>query len=293
MEEDFLFIYRNEDSVICGKHQNAVAEICARYLLEEGIPLIRRFSGGGTVFHDPGNINFSFITTAEDSKVIDFRKYAQPVVAFLNDKGIPAKLNDRHDIILHDKKISGHAAHSKGRRALHHGTLLYNANLDRLRKSLISNKDKFISRAVESVRSSVCNICDEMSGMPEVEKFMEELSGYLSGTFGIEETVDSGNIDPGKTERLIKEKYDDWNWNFGYGPRYSFEVYSALNGELIHLHAVVEDGRFKNLTLQESTTFDAALHKLVGIRHDWLEVFKTLSGHLEEELAIEVTELLF
>lgn len=293
VEEDYLLIYRNENAVVCGKHQNPVAEINSRYLLENNIPLIRRFSGGGTVFHDLGNINFSFITTGVNTKVIDFAKFAKPVIDFLKTIGLQATLSDRNDILLNGKKITGHAAHSKNTRALHHGTILFNADLSVLSASLKSNKDKFKSRAVKSVRSTVTNICDEISADQSIEAFILSLSNYLSDAFLIDEKVDLSESDHDQIVKLEKAKYNDWDWNYAYGPSYSFEVHEKINEGIISAEIEVVKGRISNISFRESSTFETVFNNLIGIRHDLGEINKKLLEELDEKTAVIITNLLF
>lgn len=293
IDEEYLLIYRNQDAVICGKHQNPVAEISSKFLLENDIPLLRRFSGGGTVFHDLGNINFSFITSGESTKVIDFVKYANPVIDYLKSIGLHASLSERNDILLNGKKITGHAAHSKGNRALHHGTVLFNADLGKLSQCLKSNKDRFKSRAVKSVPSKVTNICDEANINLSVNEFISDLVNYLSGVFSIETEVQLSENDITQINTLVENKYRDWNWNFGYGPNYSFEIDEEIGTENMSVSVEVEKGIISKISFNESSTFDPVIKKLLGIRHDWREVHSALSTGLDKETANTLTHLLF
>ena len=290
---DFLLIYRNQDAVVCGKHQNPVAEINSRFLMENDIPLIRRFSGGGTVFHDLGNVNFSFITTGANTKVIDFTKYAIPVIDFLISTGLQANLSDRNDILLNGKKITGHAAHSKNTRALHHGTLLFNANLSRLSQSLKSGKDKFKSRAVKSVRSRVTNISDEVNMTLSIEEFITELSKYLKEVFKIEGSASFSQDELTQVHKLAQEKYKDWNWNFAYGPSYTFEVNEFINNNIFSVKFEVVKGAVSEISFLESSTFESVINNLKGVRHDLNEIGGLLRTELDEETATTLTNLLF
>lgn len=267
--EDFVLIYINSDSVICGKHQTAVAESNAEFLFRNNIPLIRRFSGGGTVFHDNGNINLSFITTGKDSKVIDFRRYAESMVRFLAGLKINAQINERNDITIEGFKVSGHAAHAKNKRALHHGTLLYDSRLQRLSDGLRSNKDKFISRAVQSVRSKVTNVKPYLKNDLSINEFIEQLSHHLINEFSISGKYELSGTDKQEVENLANEKYTTYEWNYGYGPNYTFEVDFILSEKQIRLEFYVEEGIVTNIKFLQNSKFDDNWINLIGERHNW------------------------
>ena len=290
---EYLLIYRNENSVVCGKHQNPVAEINTVFLRENNIPLHRRFSGGGTVFHDLGNINFSFITSGENAKVIDFVKYASSIVSFLKSRGIEASLSERNDILLNGKKITGHAAHSKSKRALHHGTLLFDANLSLLSNSLKSDKEKFKSRAVKSVPSPVTNLCAEHGISQDIENFIGDLILHLRRIFSINDQEVLDEKDLSDIHQLAESKYRDWEWNYAYGPAYTFEIAKEVFNTNLRLEIAVDKGIISNISFHESSTFDSALKRLIGKRHDYTKVFDVLNAKLDDQIAHTITNLFF
>ena len=160
--EDIFFLYINSKSIIVGKHQNALAEINYKIISENKIPVVRRLSGGGTVFHDPGNINFCFITSGVKTELVNFERYMTPIVEFLNSLNVNAQLGGRQDILIDGSKISGNACHVFKSRVMHHGTLLFNSQLGTLTQALKNDPLKFKDKAVKSVRSKVTNIQDHL-----------------------------------------------------------------------------------------------------------------------------------
>lgn len=285
--EDFLFIYINSPSVICGKHQNAVAESNSAFLSAENIPLIRRFSGGGTVYHDGGNLNFSFICSHEAGKVIQFAHYARPVVDFLRSLGIKALLNQRNDIEVGGLKVSGHAAHARKLRAVHHGTLLYDANLQFLSASLRSSPSKFHSRAVKSVRSPVANLRNFLNRDLDVNEFTEMLSEHLLKSFNAGGTFspDSGALQ--MVEKLAAEKYGNFSWNYGYSPEYRFEVSFPKERTEGLFRFGVKEGIISEIERLENGE-PGVLRELLGCRHylpDLKRRMKEIFGGGEHELA--------
>ncbi|MDQ1332249.1 MAG: lipoate---protein ligase, partial [Bacteroidota bacterium] len=157
-KEDFFIVYVNAPSVIIGKHQVAHREADTKFVNENNIPVLRRISGGGAVFHDAGNLNFSFISQSTEGKQIDFRKYTLPVIKFLSVLGVEARFEGRNDLKVNGLKVSGNSEHVFRNRVLHHGTLLYDAQLDMLKGSLRKDTSKYLTRAVSSNPSPVMNL---------------------------------------------------------------------------------------------------------------------------------------
>lgn len=255
--------------------------------------MIRRFSGGGTVFHDVGNINFSFIVTGKDSKVIDFKHYALPIVNFLRSLGIHAELSERNDILIEGFKVSGHAAHAKNKRSLHHGTLLYNSNLQKLSKGLKSTPDKFKSRAVQSVRSPVANVNQYFSNKLDISEFVEMLGDYLLKEFPTDGYYQLTNEDKVQVEKLVADKYKTFDWNYGYGPDYSFECQFEIDSESIELKIEVSKGVIVDVEILKKSTFDGALKELTGIRHFWQAMNKKLTDLFGEKQGNQLIDHFF
>ena len=161
-QEDYLILYINDPSVIIGKHQAAHREVNTKFITENKIPVIRRISGGGTVFHDRGNLNFTFIRQSEEGKQIDFRKYTKPVIDFLVSLGIDARFEGKNDIKVDGLKISGNAEHVYRNRVLHHGTLLFSSSIHMLKNSIRSDKSCYTTRAVDSNPASVMNLNEKI-----------------------------------------------------------------------------------------------------------------------------------
>jgi lipoate-protein ligase A len=223
-DENIIFLYVNEPAVVVGKHQNAFEECQVEYCKENGIHVARRLSGGGTVFHGPGNLNFCFIKNGTDaSKLIDFKRHLEPVIQFLHSIGIPAEYSGRNDILVDGYKISGNAEHvySKKKRVIHHGTLLYDADLDSLRSS-IAPKDHitFETHAVKSVRSKVKNITAFLIQPFDFKYFNDQLRRFLSAHYAAN-TYKLNTADLDAINALIDTKFGTWDWNLGYSPKFT------------------------------------------------------------------------
>ena len=246
---EFFILYRNEASVIVGKHQNAMAEVNLPYVSEHHIRVVRRITGGGTVYHDPGNLNYSFIRNGEKGHLVDFRKHTRIIMDFLGEKGLDVVFDGRNSLVLDGRKISGTAEHVYHDRVLHHGTILFSADLDRLSESLKTNSGRYSDKAIKSLRSEVTNLCDRLAGQ-DVGGFTGELMAFVRGSdprsnAGYE--FSAGDL--AEIERLVADKYSSWDWNFGYSPKYSFENSISHAGHTFSVRFEVEHGIIKNFSI--------------------------------------------
>lgn len=247
--ENVILLYRNQNCLVVGKHQNAMAEINYRFIHENNIPVIRRISGGGTVYHDAGNINFTFIRNGEEGNLVNFKAFIGPVAAFLVQKGIPAEIGPRNDILIQGLKVSGNAEHIFKKRTLHHGTLLFSSTLANLGNALKVEPEKYTDRAVKSVRSKVTNIRGYLEAEETADDFFASLARYFSGYYNsgvltLDEEASS------QIQLSAETKYKDWLWNFGYSPAYTFR--NSLKNESLSLsiELQVEKGLIINANLE-------------------------------------------
>jgi len=263
-KEDILIIWRSKPSVIVGKHQNSLAEINYRYLKEKNIPVIRRISGGGTVYHDLGNINFTFIQNSQPGNLVDFKKFTSPVLEYLGSLNIPARFEGKNDLRVHGKKISGNAEHVHKTRVLHHGTLLYSADMIYLSKALDITKGKFKDKAVQSVRSKTTNIIDFLDEKKDAFAFMLGLYNFFASK---NKKYDLSKRDINSIKKLSLEKYQSWEWNFGYSPSYSFSNDIVKNNTILKAKIHVEKGIIKKALLSGDQEVEYLSNYLTGIYH--------------------------
>ncbi len=242
LEEDCFMLWVNEPSVIIGKHQNAFAEIDRAFISGRSIPVIRRISGGGTVFHDPGNLNFTFISSGEKEKLVDFRRFTGPVIAYLQSLGLPARFEGKNDIRIHGLKVSGNAEHVYRNKVLHHGTLLYSSGLGDLNAAIRGRESLFDSHAVRSVRSRVANIRDLLPQPLSLADFQAGIADFVrKANPGMGTTSLGGDEILGITT-LADEKYRTWEWNFGYSPAFRYRNEVQLGARKVDLDLEVKEG---------------------------------------------------
>jgi len=261
-------LYANEPSIIIGKHQNAFAEINHRYVADNDIKVVRRLSGGGTVFHDSGNLNFCFIQTGQTGNLIDFKRFTQPIIEVLHKLGIPAERSGRNDLIIHDLKFSGNAEHVFKNRTLHHGTLLFSSRLGNLKDALMVNPDLYQDKAVKSVRSKVTNIDEHLPTKTSLEQFKALIVMHIRANSENVVPYEFSDHDKAKIQNLIEEKYSTWDWNYGYSPRFIFKNKGSINENLIEIELEVEKGFIKHADIKVNNRLMIdMLQSLQGLRY--------------------------
>jgi lipoate---protein ligase len=243
--EDFIFLWQNANSVIIGRNQNTIEEVNAQYVDEHHVNVVRRITGGGAVYHDLGNLNFSFITNTTKDNVNNYRKFTDPVITALQSYGIPAEFGGRNDILVDGMKISGNAQAFHGHRFLHHGTILFDADLTMLGKILNPKPDKIESKGIKSVRSRVTNIKPYFKDdVPSMKDFKTRLLKALLKTDDITPFIYTlTDEDVEKIDELVTTKFSTWDWNYGQSPAFSIEKYGRYEGGGVSFRFNVDDGR--------------------------------------------------
>ena len=280
--EDVLLFYINEPSIIVGRNQNTLEEINHEYVREHGIHVVRRMSGGGTVYHDLGNLNFSFITEYAPSNFRNFRKFTKPVIEVLHELGVPAELSGRNDILVEGRKISGTAQYSTSKRMFSHGTLLFNAQLDNVSEALNVKMSKITSKGIKSVRSRVANISEFMTEPMTTLAFRQRL---LEGIFADVDPVPQYHLtesDWAGVHQLVEERYAQWEWNYGRSPKFNVQhtqrfPFGEIDARIDVQHGAIGSIKFYGdfLGNGEMADLEAAL---TGVRYDADALLAALAG---------------
>lgn len=248
--EDIFMLWQSHDTVVVGKHQNAMGEINYRWVRDNGIRIARRISGGGTVFHDKGNVNFTFIKNVSGPHEISFKRFTQPVVDALATLGITAVTSGRNDLLVDNRKISGNAEHVFKNRVLHHGTLLYNSDLENLGNAIRVVPGKYKSKAVQSNRSVVVNISEFLENPPPIEDFIRMILRYQLDSSDENRTFKIHEPEEEIIRKLSSEKFATWEWQFAYSPSYRFLNEGIWNGKSLYLQFEAEKGKIVYLTIE-------------------------------------------
>ncbi|MEH7354782.1 lipoate--protein ligase, partial [Neobacillus drentensis] len=281
INETYLLFYINEPSIIIGKNQNTIEEINTEYVESNGIHVVRRLSGGGAVYHDLGNLNFSFITKDDGESFHNFRKFTEPVVAALKKLGVNAELSGRNDLEVEGRKISGNAQFSTKGRMFSHGTLLFNSEMDHVVSALKVKKDKIESKGIKSVRSRVANISEFLTEKIDIREFRSLiLTSIFDGQEEIHEYVLTDE-DWKKIHQLSEERYQNWEWNYGRSPKFNLQHSHRFPVGSIDVRLEVNKGILENCKIYGDFfgvgDVSDIENILKGIRYEKNEIEKRLS----------------
>lgn len=284
-----LYFYVNKNAVIIGRNQNAWKECSIANMDADGVQLVRRHSGGGAVFHDNGNLNFSFIT---DEKHYDLNRQMRVILNAVSKLGLKAELSGRNDITVDGKKFSGNAfSLAKGNRS-HHGTILVNADLAKLSNYLCVSKEKMRSKGIDSVRARVCNICELSSGLTVEAMRRLVIESFIEEYGAASEYVFDGTALAEVEER--RERLASWEWRFGKTPQFDFETDKRFSFGDTQIYFNLRDGVIRE-TKVYSDCLDTELtteieNALTGVHFRKEEIKAALSKMKDQSIAAELAE---
>ena len=278
--DDCFMLWRNRPAIIVGRNQNAAAEINQDFVQKNNIAVVRRLSGGGAVYHDLGNVNFSFITHGTENK-FDFKHFAQPVIGALQSLGVKAEFSGRNDMLIDGKKFSGNAQYVQGSKVLHHGTLLFDSDLTILQQALCVDPSKYESKGVKSVASRVTNIAPHFPAPLSVEHFIEAVLTHMKHNFSGAVFASLTDDDHIGARKLVDSRYGNWDWNFGKSSPYNFHNAQRFISGNIECQMMVEHGIIKSVKVY-GDFFGlkpvADIEKqLTGVRHSYQDIEQALA----------------
>jgi len=300
-EDEVLLIWENTDCVVVGKHQNTFAEINYKFVKTHKIPVIRRISGGGTVAQGRGNINYSVILNHKnDQNKVDFHRFTKPITDFLQSIGVPATLQGKSNLTVHSLKFSGNAAHVFKQRSLHHGTILFDADLDFIEQLItVADEESFASKAIPSNRVNITNLRPQLLNDLDSDGFTDLLCDYLRNCFSIKEIRELTFNQLNEIQKLADEKYNTWEWNFGYSP--DFRLSKQINTQ--HFNAGVQlsvhKGVISDMNVIHLTTKCNDFPDLTGVKFHENELYALLHEKLtllpdpDKEINEIINQMLF
>jgi lipoate-protein ligase A len=280
INETYLLFYINEPSIIIGKNQNTIEEINTKYVEDQQIHVVRRLSGGGAVYHDKGNLNFSFITKDDGNSFHNFKKFTEPVVEALKKLGVNAELSGRNDLMAEGRKISGNAQFSTKGRMFSHGTLLFDSEIENVVSALKVKKDKIESKGIKSIRNRVANISEFLEQKVTVEEFREMLLRYI---FDGEENITEYKLTEKDWEtihQISKERYQSWDWNYGKSPKFNLQHSHRFPVGQIDVRLEVKKGKIDACTIYGDFfgvgDVQEVQEKLTGVRYEKASIEQAL-----------------
>jgi len=283
-DEDCLLFYVNAPSIIIGRNQNTIEEINPAVVDARGIKVVRRISGGGAVYHDLGNLNFSFITPYAAERFNRYDAFTRPVIEVLQSLGVPAELGGRNDILAGGRKISGNAQFTTTQRMFSHGTLLFDSNLDDVTAALNPKPGKVESKGVKSIRSRVANISEFLHEPLTVDELRERILERIFGTRDRARipTLALSPADHAAIDELVATKYGTWAWNYGENPPSDVQRAHRFPIGEIDVRLQVAHGRITAARIFGDFMGRADVHdletRLAGIPYDRTAVAAALHG---------------
>ncbi|MDD3852114.1 MAG: lipoate--protein ligase [Syntrophomonadaceae bacterium] len=278
--QNYFILWQNQPTVVVGRNQNTIEEINAPHIEEHDIKVVRRMSGGGAVYHDYGNLNFTFVVN-ENRDFTNFTKFTRPVIKALNRIGIQAENNGRNDITIDGRKFSGNAQFKYKQRLMHHGTILFNSRLEDMVQALNPSTEKITSKGIKSVRSRVTNISEHLSSPLTIEEFKKILTvevlheekdnaAYTLSDYDLKMVNDSKN-----------DKYSTWDWIYGASPAYNVKKTGNFDWGNIDIRLEVKHGLIKSCRIYgdyfSAHDITELERGLIGTRYSESEIKKRLA----------------
>ncbi|MGG7163220.1 lipoate--protein ligase [Clostridium ihumii] len=272
-DDECFMLWRNSPCILIGKNQNAFAEINTDYVKENNIIVVRRLTGGGAVFNDLGNINFTFISKNKGDINSNFRKFTLPILKALDSLGINASFSGRNDITIDGKKISGNAQYYYKDKVLHHGTLLFSSSISNLSEALKVNPLKIKSKGVNSVSARVTNIHNYLNTDMDVLQFKNYITSFVMDYFNEKNLYNFTDYDLKNINIIMEDRFSKFSWNFGRNPEYEFRKEIRFKGGTIEVNFNVVNGYINDLKFYGDFFFKDNISKLeknfLNIKHDF------------------------
>lgn len=296
-EDEYFCFWRNAPSVIIGRNQDALAEINMDFIKRHNIRLVRRSTGGGAVFHDLGNVNFSYITPCEKRDFFNFERFSAPVISALNDLGLSVEATGRNDLTIDGLKISGNAQHLHHGRILHHGTLLYNSDFSYMQGALNADPRKLMGKGISSVRSRVTNISGHLKKPMTVEDFIAHLESSIMSYFDNIVEYQLTPQDISAINAIADHKYRNDDWTLIHMGKYSFKNSEVFPYGIVYLGFDVKDGKISHISISGDFFCTRDIHELcsrfIGVSHtpdsisnmlDGLDIASYISGANNDDI---------
>lgn len=247
--DEILLLWQNHNTIVVGRNQNTIEEINNEYVREKKVNVVRRLSGGGAVYQDLGNLNFTFIFNKNQDNARNYALFTKPIIDVLQSLGLNAKNSGKNDIVIDDKKISGNAQYTFNNRILHHGTILFNVDMQMLPKVLKPDLEKLQSKGIKSVQARVTNILPLLKTPLTIDQFQQLIVEKLQHTKNTKVMLLTPEMIKG-IEALANQKYRNWDWNYGKSPTFDLKHKTLFPSKgTIHVALNVQSGIISNIKI--------------------------------------------
>ena len=282
-EDEVFMLWINEASVVIGKHQNLIEELNMKYCFDNNIKIARRLSGGGTVVHDFGNLNYTYITNTTGDTALDFKEFLKPMYNALLNLNIDANISPRNDFRVEEKKICGHSQFMRKKRVLHHGCILFDSNLDNLRNALNVENKKIISKSAKSVKSSVANLKEISKLDYEISDFLEKLKNEILKSQENFEIYELTKEDILNIDKIKSEKYATKDWIYGQSPKCTF-ILDEERDYTVEIYG----GKIEKINMGDDNKFDS----LIGLYFEYEEIKNKIAElNIKDDYAKKLIEI--
>lgn len=293
-QDEYFLFWRNAPAVIIGKYQNAFAEVNLPYAEQAEIEVVRRISGGGAVYHDLGNLNYSFLLNRPPGELLDLPKYSRPMVEALQALGVPAELNGRNDITAAGRKISGNAQYASSGRLLHHGTLLFDTDFARMQQVLTVDADKIAAKGIESVRARVANIREFIPQTATLADFQSLLQTQIWQSCAVVGEYRLTQQDEAAIASLQESQYNRWEWNIGRSPQARFHRKRRVAAGSLEVFLTVESGLVQGIEIYgdffAEPAWDKMIQGLIGLPYHQAAIQNYLTQFAVADFCAGLTE---
>lgn len=277
--KEYFMFWRTTPTLMIGRYQNTLAEINMPYAKANDINIVRRITGGGTIYTDPNGWQFSFIVKSPGERRIEFVTFTKPILDALHSLGVDAEKSGRNDLVIDGKKFSGNAQYVRRDVVLHHGSLLFDTDLERLVRALNVDDEKIISKGIQSVRARVTNIQDHLAQKMSSEAFRDVMLEYLLKDM---ETYALSQTDIDRVNEIKRSQFDTWEWNFGNDPKFNITKENRFAGGKLSVQSFVADGRIADIHFYGDFFAREGLcdleNRLKGCRYDKDEIKEALES---------------
>jgi lipoate---protein ligase len=290
VSDGYFMFWRTTPTLMVGRYQNTLAEINMPFAKANHINIVRRITGGGTIYTDPNGWQFSFIVKNRGTQQIDFDSYTKPILDALHTLGVPAQASGRNDLVIDGKKFSGNAQYNRKNLTLHHGSLLFDTNLENLVRALTPDDEKLISKGIQSVRQRVTNIAEHLGNSITTLEFRDVMLGVLLENM---DTYELNSLDLKRVDEIKQAQFDTWAWNFGSNPKFNISKENRFAGGRLSVQSFVENGKIADIRFYgdffAKEGLDTLLTKLNGCLYKEDDIKKVLEENNAENYFYNIT----